>query len=169
MNLGRRFSLLFFFIYDYLTSCSHMNSDSHSRLQGHWWTLSYCFHQNTDHSQNQIQAGENMQLQNKRAKLKLFVPETDWKQKENQHLRTKNPTCCWCSVQHPQRWKLGLFLIGAQTLKIAQKYSDKYGCSTKACAMRDILLLILTWKTFSMTGPLFSGVTVLSRYSDYQW
>lgn len=167
MNLGKRFLLPFYFFNDYLASCSHMNSDSHSRLQGHWWTLSYCFHQNTDHRQNQIQAGENMQLQNKGAKPKLFVP--DWKQKENQHLRTKKPTHCWCSVQHPQRWKLGLFLIGAQTLKIVQKYSEKYGCSTKACAMRDSLLLILTWKTFSMTGPLSSGVAVLSRYSDYQW
>lgn len=37
----------FFLLNDYLASCIHMNSDSHSRLKGHWWTLSYCFHPNT--------------------------------------------------------------------------------------------------------------------------
>lgn len=52
-------------------------------------------------------------------------------------------------------------------IKDKPKAFRKYGCSTKAHVMRDILLLILTWKTSCMTEPLFSGDTVLPSYSAY--
>lgn len=78
----------------------------------------------------------------------------------------KKPIQCWRYIQHPRRWKLGLFLIAVQTLKISHKYLEKYGRSRKAHVTIDILLLILTWKTSSVTGSLYSGGMVLPSYSD---
>jgi len=67
----------------------------------------------------------------------------------------------------PAEIEAGFIFDSSINIKDKPKAFRKYGCSTKAHVMRDILLLILTWKTSRMTEPLFSGVTVLPSYSAY--
>lgn len=67
----------------------------------------------------------------------------------------------------PAEMEAGFIFDSSKNIKDKPNAFRKYGCSTKAHVMRDILLLILTWKTSCMTEPLFSGVTVLPSYSAY--
>lgn len=67
----------------------------------------------------------------------------------------------------PAEMEAGFIFDSSINIKDKPKAFRKDGCSTKAHVMREILLLILTWKTSCTTEPLLSGVPVLPSYSAY--
>lgn len=153
----------------------HSNSDWSSRLQGHRQTLSYCFYQkNADHHrQKQIWEGENTQLKNQTEikppplKTKTFCTRNRLKTERKLAFRNEKAYSLLMLNTTPAEMEAGFIFDSSINIKDKPKAFRKYGCSTKAHVMRDILLLILTWKTSCMTEPLFSGVTVLPGYSAY--
>lgn len=137
-------------------------------------TPSYCFHQkNTDcHRQNQIQEGENTPWKKQREKkpplkTKTFCTRNRLKTERKLALGNEKAYSLLMLNTTPAEMEAGFIFDSSINIKDKPKAFRKYGCCTKAHVMRDILLLILTWKTSCMTEPLFSGVTVLPSCLAY--
>lgn len=121
----------------------------------------------------QIREGENMQLKNQREKkkpplkTKTFCTRNRLKTERKLAFRNEKAYSLLMLNTTPAEMEAAFIFDSSINIKDKPRAFRKYGCSTKAHVMRDILLLMLTWKTSCMTEPLFSGVTVLPGYSAY--
>lgn len=106
-----------------------------------------------------------MQLKNQRGKkpnplkTKTFCTRNRLKTERKLAFRNEKAYSLLMLNTTPGEREAGFIFDSSTNIKDKPTEFRKYWCSTKAHVMRAVLLLILTWKTSSMTEPLFSGVS----------